>query len=103
MTMTALNRYDTGVITHHLEDDNMFDNTHWFWFVLGFVPYSTERKVTRCGRDLEIHALFWTLTVSRRVYRHKRRRWTRTHWRLRLPFVEKLRRAVWAAVLSLRK
>lgn len=100
--MNARGIYDTGVITHHLEDD-MFDNTHWFWFVLGFVPYWTERKVIRSGWQLQVRALFWSLTITRRTYRRKRRRWTRTNWRLRLTVIEKVRQAVWAAVMSLRQ
>lgn len=81
----------------------MFDNTHWFWFVLGFIPYWTERAVIRHGWQLDVRALFWTLTLSRRSFKRGRRRWTRTTWRLRLPFIEKLRQAVWAAVMSLRE
>lgn len=81
----------------------MFENTHWFWFVLGFIPYWTERNVIRNGWQLQVRALFWTLSITRRTYRRKRRRWTRTNWRLRLTVIEKLRQAVWAAVMSLHK
>lgn len=80
----------------------MFENTHWFWFVLGFIPYWTERKVIRCGWRLQVRALFWTLTITRRRYKRKRRRWTRTSWRFCIPFIDKLQQAVWSAVLSLR-
>lgn len=80
----------------------MFENTHWFWFLIGCVPYTIERKLVRRGWQLHVRALFWTLTMTRRHYKRKRRRWTRTHWRLRVPLIIKLRQAVWAAVLSLR-
>ena len=81
----------------------MLTNTHWFWFVLGFIPYWTDRKYIRGGWRLEIHALCWTFTIERRIYKRKRSRWTRTNWRFRLPIIEKLRQAVWAAVISLRQ
>ena len=81
----------------------MFHNLHWFWFVLGFVPYWVERKRIRHGWQLTVRALFWTLTITRRSFKRRRRRRTRTSWRFRLPIVEKLRQAVWAAVISLRK
>lgn len=81
----------------------MFDNTHWFWFVLGFVPYWIDRKRVRAGWQFTIRALFWTLTVTRRSGKRQGRRWRRTSWRFRLPIIEKLRQAVWAAVMSLRK
>lgn len=87
--------YDTGVITHHLEDD-MFENTHWFWFVLGVIPYRISRRSVRGGWQLQARALFWTLVITRRARQ-------RAQWTLRIPFIEKLRNAAWAAVLSLRK
>jgi hypothetical protein len=100
MTITAQHE-DTGVITHHLEDD-MFENTHWVWFVLGLIPYRADWKPVRAGWQLTIEALFWSLTLTRQTFKRKRKRTTRTHWSVRVPFIIKLREAVWSAVMSLR-
>ena len=81
----------------------MFETTNWFWFLLGFIPYRIEREFIRNGWQLDIKALFWTFTVTRRIHRRKRRRFQRTSWTLRIPFIEKLREAIWTAVISLRK
>ena len=72
-------------------------------FLLMQEVYWVDRKRIRAGWQLTIRALFWTLTITRHSYKRRRRHWTRTNWRFRLPVVEKLRQAVWAAVMSLRK
>ena len=74
----------------------MEDKLIWVWIVAGLVPY----KVTlnwldrRCWR-LEIKALFWAFKIQRR-------RNGRKDWALRLPLIERLRDAIWSAVMRLR-
>jgi hypothetical protein len=64
--------------------------------LLGLLPYRVER-VHRAGgrRTLQVRALFWSLAVQRQ--RNGRRDWV-----VRVPAIERLRDAAWAAVMHLR-
>jgi len=70
----------------------------WIWLALGFIPYHIEKKcLTRGRRLLVVRALFWSLTVQS-TGRSRRRT-----WKLRIPLIERLRDAIWAAIDRLRK
>jgi hypothetical protein len=74
----------------------MKGNEIWIWLAVGLVPYRIARKHLAGGvRLLEIRALFWSLTVR---LRHSGRH----DWTVRVPLVERMRDAVWAAVMRLR-
>lgn len=69
----------------------------WLWLAIGLLPYSIEKAHRPGGRRvLEVQALFWRLTV-------RRRRHGRTDWQIHIPLIERLRDAVWAAVLRLKE
>lgn len=73
-------------------------NAHeiWIWLVAGVIPYRIERRWLAQGiRTLEIRALFWSLAV-------RRQRQGRRDWKLSVPLIERLRDAVWAALMRLR-
>lgn len=74
----------------------MNGNEIWIWLAVGLVPYRVARKHLAGGvRSLEVRALFWSLTVRlRQSGRHD--------WTVRVPLVERLRDAVWSAVMRLR-
>jgi hypothetical protein len=64
--------------------------------LVGLMPYRVECQVLPGGkRTLEAQALFWSLRV------HRRSR-SRRNWTLRLPVIERIRGAAWAAVMRLR-
>jgi hypothetical protein len=70
------------------------NENEWIWLMAGLIPYRIERKVLPQGkRILTVQALFWTFAVHGC-------RGQRT-WVLRVPLIERLRDAVWAAVLRL--
>lgn len=94
------------------------------WLAVGLVPYHiAKRYPTRHTRTVTLRALFWTLDIRttrtpvgagrlrrgrrdfqspgrdrRRVHRPA----PRTAWTLHIPLIERLRDAVWAAVLRLK-
>lgn len=72
-----------------------------FWLLLGFVPCWVNRQPVRGGWQLEVRALFWRFTITRRTVRRQRRRHHHTSFTLRVPLIEKLGAAIWAAVKSL--
>jgi hypothetical protein len=64
--------------------------------LVGLLPYKIKRQHQAGGRrTLELRALFWSLTVQRR-------RGGRHDWVLRVPAIERLRDAAWAALDRLR-
>lgn len=74
----------------------MNGNEIWLWLLVGLTPYHLKR-VNRPGKvhRLEMRALFWSLAVERRpggCY----------EWTIRAPLIERLREAMWAAILQLR-
>ena len=73
----------------------MNENQTLIALLLGILPYRIQRQHQTGGeRTLEIRALFWTLTIHRR--------WNGRHdWTLRIPLIDKLRDAIWAAILRL--
>jgi hypothetical protein len=74
----------------------MNGNELWIGLAVGLLPYRIERKcLARGGRVLEVQALFWSLAVQRR-------RSGRCDWKVRVPLIERLRDAAWAAVTRLR-
>jgi hypothetical protein len=81
----------------------MNENLPWAWLAAGLVPYHIEKRYpSRRERIVTIWALFWTLEVRTRWLRPTRRgRRSRrcTEWTLRIPLIERVRDAVWAAVL----
>lgn len=84
----------------------MNENLTWAWLAAGLVPYHIEKKLpSRRERIITIRALFWTLEVHTRWLRPTRRgrRGRRcTDWTLHIPLIERVRDAVWAAVMRLR-
>lgn len=63
------------------------------WLVLGLMPYRIYKQCLPGGlRYIEIRALFWTFNIKQRPSGHH-------DWTLRVPLIEKLRQAVWAAVM----
>lgn len=78
----------------------MNENLSWAWLVVGLAPYQIERqRPSRYARRVTIRALFWTLEVRTRRVRRQRL----TDWTLRIPLIERVRDAVWAAVTRLRE
>lgn len=74
----------------------MITDNLWFWLALGLLPYMIERSTTPApGTTLTIRALFWEVQVERALGR-------RTHWKMRVILIERLREAVWAAIARLR-
>ena len=66
------------------------------WLLLGLLPYRIELRRGGKGQfRLRIQALFWALIVQRGRNR-------RTNWVLHLILVERLRDAVWAAIMHLK-
>jgi hypothetical protein len=77
----------------------MNENLTWAWLAAGLVPYHIEKKVpSRRERVVTIRALFWSLEVRTRRLRRTRR----TEWTLHIPLIERVRDAVWAAVMRLK-
>lgn len=74
----------------------------WILVGVGFLPFWINRRVVtvRVGRRrrrllrLEVRAIFWRLTVERPSR-------GRVAWRLRVPLIERVQQAVWAAVQGL--
>jgi hypothetical protein len=85
----------------------MNENLTWAWLAAGFVPYHIEKRYPTCReRIVTIRALFWTLEVRTRWMRptcRGRRSRRCTDWTLCIPLIERVRDAVWAAVLRLRE
>ena len=83
----------------------MNEKLTWAWLAAGLVPYHIEKRyLSRRERIVTIRALFWTLEMRTRWLRPTRRgRRSRrcTDWTLRIPLIERVRDAVWAAVLRL--
>lgn len=64
------------------------------WLILGLVPYRIHKQhLPGSLRLIEIRALFWTCNVKQRPS-------GRHDWTVRVPLIEKLRQAVWAAVMQ---
>lgn len=84
----------------------MNEHVTWAWLAAGLVPYHIEKTLpSRRERLITIRALFWTLEVHTRwlrAARRGRRGRRRTAWTLRIPLIERLRDAVWAAVTRLK-
>jgi len=77
----------------------MNENLIWAWLAAGLVPYHIEKKLpSRRERIVIIRALFWSLEVRTR----RTRRTKRTDWTLHIPLIERVRDAVWAAVMRLK-
>lgn len=75
----------------------MNGNEVWVWLVVGLVPYRIEKRcLAGHVRTLEVRALFWSLTVRLRSS-------GRHDWTVRVPLIERLRDAVWAAVTQMRE
>ncbi|MGH9858376.1 MAG: hypothetical protein ACRD4B_11075 [Acidobacteriota bacterium] len=63
------------------------------WLIWGLVPYRIHKKHLPGGlRLIEVRALFWTFYIKQRPS-------GRHDWTLRIPLIEKLRQAVWMAVM----
>jgi hypothetical protein len=84
----------------------MNENLTWAWLAAGLVPYHIDKKLpSRRERIVTIRAMFWTLELRTRWLRptHRDRRSRRcTDWTLRIPLIERVRDAVWVAVMRLR-
>jgi hypothetical protein len=78
----------------------MNENLNWAWLAAGLIPYHIEKTLpSRRERIVIVRALFWTLSVRTRRIRRTRR----TDWTLHIPLIERVRDAIWAAVLRLRE
>lgn len=73
----------------------MFQNKYlYIWFIIGLIPYRIKhQRLTRGERRLEVQALFWSLDGHRQRSTYA--------WSLRVPLIEKLRHAVWIAVVQI--
>ena len=84
----------------------MNEKLTWAWLAAGLVPYHIEKRYpSRRERVIKIRALFWTLDVRTswlRPISHRGRGQHRSDWTLRIPLIERVRDAVWAAVLRLK-
>jgi hypothetical protein len=70
-------------------------NEPLIWFLAGLVPYYIKWvRLARGGRKLEVRALFWTLKIEHGP--------DGGGWTLRVPLIERLKGAIWAAVMHLR-
>jgi hypothetical protein len=70
-------------------------NEIWIWLMIGLCPYRFKRTHLAGGVCLwEARALFWSLSVYQR-------RTGRNDWVMNAPLIERLRDAVWAAVIRL--
>jgi hypothetical protein len=74
----------------------MNENQILISLILGILPYWIRRTHETGGEwTLTINALFWSLTIHRR--------WDgRRDWTLRVPLINKLADAIWAAIMRLR-
>lgn len=72
----------------------MFQNEYlYIWTTIGLLPYRIKyQRLTRGERRLEVQALFWSLDI------HRQR--STCAWSLKVPLIEKLRKAVWVAVVQ---
>jgi hypothetical protein len=71
-------------------------NELWIGLAVGLLPYRIRRRYLPGGTwTLEVRALFWSVSLRARPS-------GRHDWTLRLPLVERLRDAAWAALLRLR-
>lgn len=71
-------------------------NEYLVWFLGGLVPYYVKWTRLARGRwNLEVRALFWTLKIEKGAS-------DGGGWMLRVPLIERLKGAVWAAVMHLR-
>jgi hypothetical protein len=70
-------------------------NEVFIWLVVGLVPYRIKRQYLAGNvRTLEVQALFWSLVVRLRA--------SGLHdWTLRVPLIEQMKKAIWAAVMQL--
>lgn len=73
----------------------MIGNHIWIWFVVGLIPYYINKQEVRNGWTLEIRTLFYSLKVYHREH-------GLNGWTLRVPLIERLRKAVWAGIMHLR-
>ena len=53
---------------------------HWFWLVVGLLPYSIKRYQAKDEQILTVKALFWRLTI----------RWKKGErtWEISFPLIE---------------
>jgi len=74
----------------------MNGNEFWIGLAVGLLPYRIERKYLPGGTwTLDVRALFWSVALRCRRSGHH-------DWKVRVPLVERLRDAAWAAVTRLR-
>jgi hypothetical protein len=74
----------------------MTGNEFRSWLAVGLVPYRIEwQYLARDARMLEVQALFWSLAVHLQA--------SGLHdCTLRVPLIEQMKNAVWAAMMHLR-
>lgn len=64
------------------------------WLIWGLVPYHIRKQYLPKGVcQIEIHALFWTCAIKQRPN-------GRHDWAVRVALINKLRQAIWAAVIK---
>jgi hypothetical protein len=70
-------------------------DSFWILTLVGIIPYHVTCKRARNGQRLHICALFWSLELLL-----KQKGWCQ--WTLRIPLIEQMQSAVWAAVMRLK-
>ncbi len=75
----------------------MNEHNLWIWLIVGMIPYSIQQRSLEDGERLfAAHALFWSVAVCSDQKRYIR-------WMLRIPLIQRLQDAIWAAVLRQRE
>ena len=67
----------------------------WIWLMLGLTPYHVERSLKDGKHTLEVRALYWSLLIQSGPVGNRL-------WKVHIPLVERLQRAIWAALERLR-
>ena len=74
----------------------MIGNDIKIWLVVGFIPYYINKQQLKNGWILQIYALYWSLEVNHPDCERKQ-------WTLRIPLIERLRKAIWVTIQHLRE
>lgn len=66
-----------------------------FWLVLGIIPYKVHLLKKKSNLDIEIRALFWSLTYHKHKCKH-------CNIAFRVAIIKKARSIVWSVVKQLK-
>jgi hypothetical protein len=73
----------------------MIGSDIWLWLVVGLIPYYTNKQRMGNGWILRVRALCWSLEIDRQPSGQNR-------WTLCVSLIERLRNAVYTAIMHLR-